>query len=113
MGFKLFDAPDLDKAAAYFAARELPAEWVEQPFIGRCLCARDPFGIPLEFYVKMVRRAPIHQKYTLCRGVKPLRIDHFNMFSADVEASVAFWNAIGFRVTATTEDDSSGKLWAA
>ena len=28
------------------------------------------------------------------KGVKPLRIDHFNCFSPDVDASVAFWNEI-------------------
>jgi catechol 2,3-dioxygenase len=35
------------------------------------------------------------------------------MFSSDVDASVAFYNEIGFRVTEYTEDDQSGKLWAA
>ena len=112
LGFKLYDEPDLDKAHDWFAAQGLPVAWVEQPFIGRCLRTRDPFGIPLEFYVKMDRLPPIHQKYKLYNGVKPLRIDHFNMFSADVDASVAFYNAIGFRATEYTEDADSGKCWA-
>lgn len=113
LGFKLYDEPDLDKAAAWFAAQGLPVDWVDQPFIGRCLRTRDPFGIPLEFYVRMDRLAPIHQKYALYRGVKPLRIDHFNMFASDVDASVAFYNSIGFRVTEYTEDSQTGRLWAA
>ncbi|GAB4271209.1 MAG: 3,4-dihydroxyphenylacetate 2,3-dioxygenase [Pararhodobacter sp.] len=113
LGFKLYDEPDLDKAAAWFAARGLPVDWVERPFQGRTLRTRDPFGIPLEFYVKMDRLAPIHQNYALYRGVKPLRIDHFNMFSADVDASVRFYNEIGFRVTEYTEDPETGKCWAA
>ena len=113
LGFKLFDEPDLDKAHDWFAAQGLPVAWVEQPFIGRCLRTRDPFGIPLEFYVRMDRLPPIHQKYKLYNGVKPLRIDHFNMFSADVDASVAFYNSIGFRVTEYTEDAQSGRIWAA
>jgi len=113
LGFKLFDEPDLDKAHDWFAAQGLPVAWVEQPFIGRCLRTRDPFGIPLEFYVRMDRLPPIHQKYKLYNGVKPLRIDHFNMFSADVDASVAFYNSIGFRVTEFTEDAQSGRIWAA
>lgn len=113
LGFKLYDEPDLDKAADWFAAQGLPVDWVEQPFIGRCLRTRDPFGIPLEFYVKMDRLAPIHQQYRLYHGVKPLRIDHFNMFSADVDASVDFYNRIGFRVTEYTEDAESGRVWAA
>ena len=113
LGFKLYDEPDLDKAAEWFASQGLPVEWVERPFMGRCLRTRDPFGIPLEFYVKMERLPPIHQQYKLYKGVKPLRIDHFNMFSSDVDASVAFYNSIGFRVTEYTEDDQSGRLWAA
>ena len=113
LGFKLFDAPDLDKAEAFFRGKGLPVDWVERPFMGRVLRTCDPFGIPLEFYVRMDRLAPIHQKYALYKGVKPLRIDHFNMFSSDVDASVAFYNEIGFRVTEYTEDDQSGKLWAA
>ena len=113
LGFKLFDEPDLEKAAAFFAERNLPVEWVERPFMGRCLRTRDPWGIPLEFYVRMERLPTIHQQYKLYNGVKPLRIDHFNMFSADVDASVAFYNDMGFRVTEYTEDDASGKVWAA
>ncbi len=113
LGFKLFDAPDLDKAAEFFAARDLPVAWVDRPHMGRCLRTRDPWGIPLEFYVEMDRLEPIHQKYKLYNGVKPLRIDHFNMFSADVDASVEFYNDIGFRVTEYTADDETGKTWAA
>ena len=113
LGFKLFDEGDLDKAAAFFEGRGLPVEWVTRPFMGRTLRTRDPFGIPLEFYVKMDRLAPIHQKYKLYNGVKPLRIDHFNMFASDVDASVAFYNEIGFRTTEYTEDSETGKCWAA
>lgn len=113
LGFKLYDTPDLDAAQAWFAARGLPTQWVDRPFMGRVLRTRDPFGIPLEFYVQMERLAPIHQQYRLYNGVKPLRIDHFNMFSSDVDASVAFYNDIGFRVTEYTEDDESGRCWAA
>lgn len=113
LGFKLFDEPDLDKAAAFFASRDLPVAWVDRPHMGRCLRTRDPWGIPLEFYVEMDRLEPIHQKYKLYNGVKPLRIDHFNMFSSDVDASVEFYNDIGFRVTEYTADDETGKTWAA
>ncbi|MDV4146239.1 3,4-dihydroxyphenylacetate 2,3-dioxygenase [Shimia sp. FJ5] len=113
LGFKLYDEPDLDTAAEFFAARGLPVEWVERPHMGRTLRTRDPWGIPLEFYVKMDRLAPIHQEYRLYKGVKALRIDHFNMFSSDVDASVAFYNDIGFRTTEYTEDAETGRIWAA
>lgn len=113
LGFKVFAEEDLDKAAAWFAARDLPVDWVERPHMGRVLRSRDPWGIPLEFYARMDRLPPIHQKYKLYSGVRPLRIDHFNMFSADVDASVAFYGDMGFRVTEYTEDDESGRVWAA
>ncbi|NSY40504.1 3,4-dihydroxyphenylacetate 2,3-dioxygenase [Leisingera sp. ANG59] len=113
LGFKLYDEPDLEKAAEFFASRDLPVEWVDRPHMGKTLRTRDPWGIPLEFYVKMERLEPILQKYRLYNGVKPLRIDHFNMFSADVDGAVAFYNEMGFRTTEFTEDDESGKVWAA
>ena len=113
LAFKLFDEPDLDKTESFFQSRGLPTEWVARPHMDRVLRTQDPWGIPLEFYVKMDRLPTIHQQYKLYKGVKPLRIDHFNMFSADVDASVAFYNDIGFRVTEYTEDDESGKVWAA
>ncbi len=113
LGFKLYDEPDLDKAAEWFSGLGLPVDWVERPFMGRTLRTRDPWGIPLEFYVKMDRLEPIHQRYALYSGVKALRIDHFNMFSSDVDASVAFYNSIGFRTTEFTEDAETGKCWAA
>lgn len=113
LGFKLFDDPDLEKAEALFKSKGLPVEWVDNPYMGRTLRTRDPWGIPIEFYVKMDRLPPIHQKYELYRGVRPLRIDHFNMFSSDVDASVAFYNEIGFRTTEYTEDAETGRCWAA
>jgi catechol 2,3-dioxygenase len=113
LGFKVWDDADLDKAAAWFTAKGRAIAWVTRPFQGRTLLTSDLFGVPLEFYAKMDRLPPIHQKYSLYHGVKPLRIDHFNTFSPDVDASVAFWNDMGFRVTEYTEDEASGKLWAA
>ena len=113
LGFKVWDEEDLDRAAAWFAGKGLPVEWTERPFMGRVLRTRDPWGVPLEFYARMDRLPPIHQQFRLYRGAKPLRIDHFNLFSANVDAAVAFWSEIGFRLTEYTEDDASGRLWAA
>lgn len=113
LGFKVWDEPDLDHAAAWFADKGLPVAWTERPFMGRVLRTRDPWGAPLEFYARMDRLPPIHQQYRLYRGVKPLRIDHFNLFSPNVDAAVAFYAEMGFRVTEYTEDAESGRLWAA
>lgn len=113
LGFKVWDDQDLDRLETFLQSKGLPTEWIEKPHFGRILKSRDPWGIPLEFYAKMDRLEPIHQKYKLYNGVKPLRIDHFNMFSSDVDASVAFYNEMGFRVTEYTEDAETGRLWAA
>ncbi len=113
LGFKLFDEQDLDKAEAWFRDQGLPTAWIERPFMGRVLQTQDPWGVPLEFYAKMDRLPNITQKYALYRGVKPLRIDHFNLFSSDVDGAVAFYNQMGFRVTEYTEDAETKKVWAA
>ena len=113
LGFKVFDEENLDRAAHFFKGKGLPVDWVERPYQSRTFRTKDPHGIPLEFYCRMDRLPPIHQKYALYKGVKPLRIDHFNCFSPDVDASVAFYNELGFRVTEYTEDEVSGRLWAA
>ena len=113
MGFKVFSEEDLDQAHAHFSALGHKVDWVERRYQGRTLRTHDNIGIPIEFYHQMDRLPSIHQKYALYRGVKPLRIDHFNCFSPDVDASVSFWNSIGFRTTEYTEDEVSGRLWAA
>jgi catechol 2,3-dioxygenase len=113
LGFKVFAEQDLDKAKLWFEAHGRTTSWVERPHQGRTLLTSDPHGIPLEFYASMDKLNPIHQHYKLYRGVKPLRIDHFNCFTESVDTSVAFYNEMGFRVTEYTEDEESKKLWAA
>lgn len=113
LGFKVWSEDDLDRAEAWFRARDLPTKWIERPFMGRVLRTRDPWGVPLEFYAVMDRLPVIAQAYKLYRGVKPLRIDHFNLFSANVDEAVKFYGAMGFRVTEYTADEETGRTWAA
>lgn len=113
IAFKVWDETQLEGLEAFFIGNGLPTEWVEREFQGRTLRARDPWGVPLEFYASMDRLEPIHQQYALYKGVKPLRIDHFNCFSADVDGAIAFYGELGFRITEYTEDSESGKIWAA
>ena len=113
LGFKVFSEEDLDRAHAFFEAGGLPVAWVEEPFQGRTLRTCDPLGVPLEFYFSMEKLPSVHQSYALYRGVKPLRIDHFNCFSDDVQGSVDFYTALGFRTTEYTQSEETGRLWAA
>ncbi len=114
MGYKTFDEADLDRAEAYFTAQR-PSDRMDRTSLSGTTpyLTSDNMGMPLEFYHKMDRLPSIHQNYVQYRGVKPLRIDHVNCFSPDVDSSVAFYNDMGFRVTEYTEDDDSGRLWAA
>ncbi|MEM6304553.1 MAG: 3,4-dihydroxyphenylacetate 2,3-dioxygenase [Pseudomonadota bacterium] len=113
LGFKVWSEDDLDRAQAFFRSRDLPTTWTERPFMGRVLQVRDPWGVPLEFYAQMDRLPSIMQRYDLYRGVKPLRIDHFNLFSPDVDGAVRFYSDLGFRVTEYTADEETGRTWAA
>lgn len=113
LGFKVFDAASLDALAVHFEAQNLPVAWVDSPYQDRTVRTQDPQGMPLEFYARMDRLPPIHQNYGLYRGVKPLRIDHFNCFSPNVDEAVVFYSDLGFRVTEYTQDEATGRLWAA
>lgn len=113
LSFKVWEEADLDRAKDWFEGHGRPTEWVERPFQGRTLKTSDPHGLPLEFYHQMDRLPHIHQQYALYRGVKPLRIDHFNCFSPNVDESVAFYNEMGFRLTEFTDDAETGRFWAA
>ena len=113
LAFKVWSEADLDRAADWFGGQGLAPEWVERAHQGRTLAVSDPQGVPLEFYHRMDRLPHVHQRYGLYRGVRPLRIDHFNCFSPNVDQAVSFWGAMGFRVTEYTEDAATGRLWAA
>ncbi len=113
LSYKVWSEEEIDKAEAFFKAKGHKTEWVERAYQGRTLRTHDCFGAPMEFYYKMDRLEPIHQKYELYRGVKPLRIDHFNCFAPNVDQAVEFYGELGFRVTEYTEDEETGHLWAA
>ena len=113
MAYRTRSEDDLDRAAAWFAAEGLPVEWVERAHQGRTLRTTDNAGMPIELHHEMERLDAIHQRYGLYRGVRPLRIDHFNCFSTNVDEAVAFYHRMGFRTTEYTSDAQTGRLWAA
>ena len=113
LGFKVASEEDIDKAAKWFAARDLPVSFPEVPYQGRTLRTADPSGMPLDFYFKMDQRERMLQNYKAYQGARIQRIDHINCFTPDVQASYDFYSDIGFRLTEYTEtDDADPKLWA-
>ncbi len=113
LGFKVGSEDDLDKAAAFFKARGVHHAFVERPYQGRTLEAVDPLGMPLELYFKMEQRERLLQKYAHYKGVQPQRLDHFNIFAPDVQGSMDFYAALGFRLTEYSEEDGPGGRVAA
>ncbi|MGP0091143.1 MAG: 3,4-dihydroxyphenylacetate 2,3-dioxygenase [Xanthobacteraceae bacterium] len=112
IGFKLWSEDDLDRAARWFAEQGLPHRFVERPWQGRTLAAADCFGMPLEFYFHMDQAECLLQQYGRYRGGRLQRIDHINCFSPDVDASFAFYNSLGFRLTEYTVMEDDKHLWA-
>jgi catechol 2,3-dioxygenase len=113
LGFKVGSEDDLDRAAHFFRARDVRHGFVERPFQGRTLEAVDPAGLPLEFYFKMETRERLLQQYGHYKGVHPQRLDHVNVFAPDVQGSLDFYAALGFRLTEYAEEDGpNGRIAA-
>src|SRR6266446_5146607 len=52
--------------------------------------------------------------YDLYKGCHPQRLDHFNVFAAEVQDTVDFYARIGFRLTEYAEEDEpNGRIAAA
>src|SRR5580693_4180394 len=113
LGFKLASEDDVDRAAAWFARRNLPTAFPDVPHQGRTLRTADIFGTPLELYAQMDQRPSMLQKYATYQGARIQRIDHLNCFTPDVQGSYDFYAALGFRLTEYSETDGADpKLWA-
>jgi catechol 2,3-dioxygenase len=114
LGFKVASEEDLDRAAHWFARRNLPTSFPEVPYQGRTLRTTDTTGMPLEFYFKMDQGERMLQRYAAYQGARIQRIDHINCFTPDVQTSYDFYTELGFRLTEYTETDDSidPRLWA-
>jgi 3,4-dihydroxyphenylacetate 2,3-dioxygenase len=113
LGFKLASEDDIDRAAAWFGARNLPVSFPDVSHQGRTLRTADAFGMPLDLYFKMEQAPSMLQRYAAHQGARIQRIDHLNCFTPDVQASYDFYADLGFRLTEYTEtEDAPAKLWA-
>ncbi|HEX7003617.1 MAG TPA: 3,4-dihydroxyphenylacetate 2,3-dioxygenase [Trueperaceae bacterium] len=113
LGFRVASEADLEKAQGYFSELGCDVERLERPHRGPSLSVRDPLGVPLEFHAGIERVARKLQRYGEHRGAKPARIDHFNLFVADVQEAYEQYARLGFRTTEYTEtEDADPALWA-
>jgi catechol 2,3-dioxygenase len=113
LGFKVASEEDLDRAAAWFKAQNLPVSFPELPHQGRTLRTADTSGMPLDFYFKMDQAPSMLQRYAAHQGARIQRIDHLNCFTPDVQAAYDFYRGLGFRLTEYTEtEDEDAQLWA-
>ena len=116
LAFKVAEESDLDQAAAFYNSIGCKTLFVEKYAQGRTLHVSDPFDIPLEFYCEMEHRELLLQQYDRYRGAHIQRIDHFNLFSNNVNAMTSFYvESLGFRpteVTMTDSSDDNSDLWA-
>jgi catechol 2,3-dioxygenase len=114
IGFRVREEGDLDAAASYFASRGLPVEEARPRGQGRTLHVRDPFGVPLAFYERQDAVERRLQDYQLYRGAAVQRLDHVNVFAAELQ-DTHDWLAgeLGFRVSEYTEtEEDEPRLWA-
>ena len=114
LGFKVGNEADLDKAAAFFSENGVACAFAEQPFQGRTLQFTDPQGFRIELYASMEKRPHLLRRYDLYKGCHPQRLDHFNVFAAEVQDTVDFYARLGFRLTEYAEEDGpNGRIAAA
>lgn len=114
LGFKVYSEADLDSLKAFFESQNLPTSWTESYAQGRTLQTCDPLGMPLEFcyaFTQVERRLQHYGDYC---GCQPMRIDHFNCFTPNVQASHDFWSLdLGFKPTEyTVSEGDHPQLWA-
>jgi catechol 2,3-dioxygenase len=113
IGLKVGSEEDLDRAAAFFQSQGLPAAFVDAPYQGRTLHVSDPWGTPLELVSNQEKREILLQQYAHYRGVRPQRLDHFNVFAPQVQQSLDFYAGLGFRLTEYAEEDGpNGRIAA-
>jgi len=113
IGLRVFTDEDLDKTAAYFTRLGHPVHWAEVPHQGRTLHVDDNVGVPLELCAVMDDLPTSLQKFELYKGASPMRLDHFQLVTHDVQGAMEFYLALGFRLTEYTATDGKDEIWGA
>ena len=99
VGMRVLTEEDLERAAAHFAACGFPTTWVDIAHQGRTFHTTDPAGTALEFCAVMETRPRLFHHVEAYRGASLQRLDHVQIITPKVAQSLAFYAAMGFRLS--------------
>jgi catechol 2,3-dioxygenase len=113
--FRLSSPEDIDYLYQFFRGKKLSVIRIpkgQEKGVGEAIRVQDPLGFPVEFYHEMDSVERMLQKFHLYKGVQPMRIDHVNCQTPNVQQGFEYYvNGLGFKVSEDTIT-SDGKLWA-
>ncbi len=117
MAFKVSKKEDLAALRDFFSNAGLEVFEVEKGFErgqGEAIRIQDPLGFPVEFYYEMEKVEWSLQRYHEYKGVKILRLDHFNIHVPDVDLAFEWYRKLGFGVVELTiTEEEPARIWAA
>ena len=99
VGLRVLTDEDLHVAKAHFEASGFPTAWVDVPHQGRTFHTSDPAGTPLEFCASMETRPRLFHHIETHRGAGVHRLDHMQVVTPRVPECLAFYAAMGFRLS--------------
>jgi catechol 2,3-dioxygenase len=112
LAFLVASDDELERAAAWYAARGCAPRWADagaERGQGRALRVMDPLGFPIELFAAMDQGECLLQRYDLYRGARVQRIDHFNLHLPDVQAGFdLYFDELGFRCSEYIAGDGPG-----
>jgi catechol 2,3-dioxygenase len=110
IGMRVRSNDDLEKAKAYFDRMGLPAQWVEVPYQSKTLHISDNMGTPIELCANMDVVPRMIVQFQHFTGPCPLRLDHFQLLSPNVQSSCQFYADLGFRPSEYIAQDDRDEL---
>jgi catechol 2,3-dioxygenase len=98
-GMRVLTEEDLELAKAHFSSFGFSAEWVEVEHQSRTFHTVDPAGTKLEFCATMETRPRLFHHVEAYRGAGVQRLDHAQILTPKIAESLAFYVAMGFRLS--------------
>jgi catechol 2,3-dioxygenase len=110
IGIRVYTEDDLEKTKAHFEHVGLPVKWVDVAHQGKTLHVSDAVGTPLEICATMTTKPRMIVKFQHFKGAYPMRLDHFQILSPDVQRACEFYAGIGFRLSEYVAIDGTDDL---